>query len=62
MSGSVREALRGLRRCIREATGEAKWDDYVSDCQAAGSEPMTRREFERRRWEQKECSSHMRCC
>ena len=58
----VREVARGLRRLLREATGEAKWDDYLDQCASAGTEPMARKEFERRRAHQRECSTRARCC
>jgi hypothetical protein len=62
MSGAVRDALRGMHRFLKEATGEAKWDDYLAECLTAGREPMSRRQFELRRAHQRECSSQMRCC
>ena len=34
-------AGRGLRWYVRQATGEAKWDEYVETCRAQGAEPMT---------------------
>lgn len=43
------ERLRGVRRLLREATGESKWDDYLAKCQADGTVPISRREFERHR-------------
>lgn len=43
------ERLRGVRRLVREATGESKWDDYLAKCQADGTVPISRREFERHR-------------
>ncbi len=43
------ESLRGVRRLLREATGEAKWDDYLAKCQADGTVPISRKEFERHR-------------
>lgn len=43
------ESLRGVRRLLREATGESKWDDYLAKCQADGTVPVSRKEFERHR-------------
>lgn len=43
------ETLRGVRRLLREATGESKWDDYLASCQTDGTVPISRREFERHR-------------
>ena len=62
MSAPTRDALRRLRRLLKEATGEAKWDDYLSDCATLGVEPMSRREFELHRSERRECGSRMSCC
>lgn len=62
MSGAVRDALRGMHRFLKEATGEAKWDDYLAECLTAGREPMSRRQFELQRAHQRECSSQVRCC
>ena len=59
----VLERARTLRRHDREHTGEAKWDDYVAECAAFGERPMSRREFERRRDEQREhLPGSGRCC
>ncbi|WP_109509085.1 CstA-like transporter-associated (seleno)protein [Nocardioides speluncae] len=43
------ERLHGLRRLLREATGEAKWDDYLAQCRVDGTVPVSRRAFERHR-------------
>jgi len=53
---------RGVRWYLREATGEARWDEYVDHCRRHGHEPMSRREFERRRSDLKEASPQSRCC
>lgn len=62
MTTGLRDAVRGLRRILREATGEAKWDDYLADCTAAGIEPTTRSVFERHRADRRECGTPTRCC
>ena len=54
--------LTDLRRLLREATGEAKWDDYLAHCREDGVQPMTRRAFERQRSEDREKGSPNRCC
>lgn len=54
--------VRQLRRLLREATGEAKWDEYVARCVDEGAEPMSRRAFERHRAEHKERNPQSRCC
>lgn len=57
------ERLRGVRRLLREATGESKWDDYLAKCQADGTVPVSRREFERRRANLKDHGQGPeRCC
>lgn len=55
-------ALRTAWRLLREATGEAKWDDYVAGCRRAGVVPLSRREFERQRAEAREHAPQSRCC
>ena len=59
---AVLRAGRGLRWYVRQATGEAKWDEYVAACRAEGAEPVSRRAFERHRAEHREGSSQSRCC
>lgn len=59
---SVIEAGRTLRWYVRQLTGEAKWDDYVAECAALGTRPMSRREFERRRDHEREHQPGARCC
>lgn len=61
MSVVVR-AWRGLRWYVREATGEARWDEYVARCAASGSPPMTRRAWERHRADHRERNPQSRCC
>jgi uncharacterized short protein YbdD (DUF466 family) len=53
---------RGVVWYLRQATGEAKWDEYVARCRHEGSEPMSRRAFERHRAEHKENNPQSRCC
>jgi uncharacterized short protein YbdD (DUF466 family) len=56
------ESVRELRTLLRQATGEASWDDYVARCDAEGTTPMSRRDFERHRAEHKERNPQARCC
>jgi uncharacterized short protein YbdD (DUF466 family) len=56
------EKLRGVRRLVREATGEAKWDDYLATCWNEDTVPVSRREFERRRTDHHEGHGPERCC
>ncbi len=62
MREAVLRAGRGLRWYVRQATGEAKWDAYVDHCRAQGSEPISRREFERHRADHREHHPQSRCC
>lgn len=62
MTSRLREAARGVRWYVRQVTGEAKWDEYVAACADAGTEPMSRREFERHRDHEREASARGRCC
>lgn len=55
-------AHEGLVWYLKEATGEAKWDEYLEACRSEGSKPMSRREFERHRAEHKERNPQSRCC
>lgn len=59
---TVQRAVAGLRWYLREATGEARWDEYLAACAATGQEPLSRREFERHRDEHRERAGRSRCC
>jgi uncharacterized short protein YbdD (DUF466 family) len=59
----VLEVARKLRWYVREFTGEARWDDYVAECADFGEQPMSRREFERLRDDEREhLPGDGRCC
>lgn len=58
----VRRAVGGVRWYLREATGEARWDAYLERCRLEGREPLSRREWERHRADQREHLQHGRCC
>lgn len=62
MTGAAQDTLRRLGRLLKEATGEAKWDDYLAECRSTGATPMSRKEFELHRAHQQECRPGMRCC
>jgi len=62
MRDAVLRASRGLRWYVRQATGEAKWDEYVDGCRARGDVPMSRRDFERHRADHRESTPQSRCC
>jgi hypothetical protein len=55
-------AVREVRSLLRQATGEAKWDDYLVRCRLEGVQPMSRSEFERHRADHKERHPQTRCC
>jgi uncharacterized short protein YbdD (DUF466 family) len=55
-------AHRGVLWYLKQATGEAKWDEYVERCAREGTAPMSRRDFERHRAEHKERAPQSRCC
>lgn len=59
---AVRRAADGFVRYLKQATGEAKWDDYLKACAEDGVQPMTRRAFERHRDEVREHNPSSRCC
>ena len=62
MRDALLEAGRSVRWYLRQFTGEAKWDEYVAHCRTHGEEPMSRREFERRRADHQERNPQSRCC
>ena len=62
MRAAALKAGRGIRWYLKQATGEAKWDEYLERCRSEDAEPMSRRDFERHRAEHKENSPQSRCC
>ena len=62
----MKEALlrtgRAVRWYVRQATGEAKWDEYVDRCRTQGVDPVSRRQFERHRSDHRENDARSRCC
>jgi uncharacterized short protein YbdD (DUF466 family) len=62
MMQSLSQAGRGVLWYLKQATGEAKWDEYVERCLRDGTAPMSRREFERHRADHKEHTPQSRCC
>ena len=62
MIASLVRAQRGVVWYLKQATGEAKWDEYVDRCERSGATPMSRREFERHRADHKEHNPQGRCC
>lgn len=58
----LRRAASALRWYARELSGEARWDDYLAACARSGTEPVSRREFERSRDAHREHATQGRCC
>ncbi len=58
----MKTRLAGLRRLVREFTGEARWDSYLQQCARDSVEPASRRQFERHRAEQVAHAPMARCC
>lgn len=61
---TVREALAGVRWYLREVSGESGYDRYVEHMRRdhPGQPVMARREFERRRQDEREANPRARCC
>lgn len=47
---------------VRQVSGEARWEQYVDRCRAAGETPVSRREFEWRRSDHRDTHPEGRCC
>ena len=62
MRTAVLRAGHGIRWYLKQATGEAKWDEYLERCRNEEVEPMSRRDFERHRAEHQENHPQARCC
>ncbi len=62
MKATALRAGRGLRWYLRQVTGEAKWDEYLDECREQHAQPMSRREFERRRAHHREAHPRASCC
>ena len=62
MRTAVLKAGRGILWYVKQATGEAKWEEYLDRCRREGLEPMSRRDYERHRAEHKESNPQSRCC
>ena len=62
MRAAALRACRGVLWYLKQATGEAKWDEYLSQCASDQVEPMSRRQFERHRAEHADRNPQARCC
>jgi uncharacterized short protein YbdD (DUF466 family) len=62
--GSVRRWARAVHWYLRELVGETEYDRYLERHAAVhpGQCVLSRREFERSRWEQKARTPGNRCC
>jgi uncharacterized short protein YbdD (DUF466 family) len=59
------QVLSGMRWYLREVSGEADYDRYLvrhAQLHGPGATTISRREFERRRWEGRASSPGSRCC
>ncbi len=62
MRAAIVKAGQGIHWYLKASTGEAKWDEYLDRCRSDGTEPMSRRDFERHRAEHQENNPQTRCC
>ncbi|CAN5271690.1 hypothetical protein BH18ACT9_BH18ACT9_03530 [soil metagenome] len=62
MRATLLRAGRGLQWYLRQASGEAKWDEYLERCRRTSVQPMSRRAFERQRADHREHTPQSRCC
>jgi uncharacterized short protein YbdD (DUF466 family) len=62
MKELVARTGRGLYWYLKQASGEAKWDEYLEHCRRNEHDPMPRGEFERQRSDAKEAAATSRCC
>ena len=61
---TVKEVMAGVRWYLREVTGESGYDRYVEHMRRdhADQPVMSRRDFERRRQDQRDENPRARCC
>jgi len=61
---TAKQVFSGVRWYLREVSGESGYDRYVEHMRRdhAGQPVMSRRDFERRRQDQREESPRARCC
>lgn len=62
MRSALAQVQQGVRWYLKQATGEAKWDEYLDRCAREGVEPMSRKEYERHRSDHRERNPQSRCC
>ena len=61
---TARELLAGVRWYLREVSGESAYDRYVAHMRREHVDQpvMTRREYERRRQDERDARPRTRCC
>jgi uncharacterized short protein YbdD (DUF466 family) len=60
---AVRRSARWLRWYLKEVSGESAYDRYLAHARAEHPDAMlSRREFERRRMDQRDERPESRCC
>jgi uncharacterized short protein YbdD (DUF466 family) len=59
---AVARAVRGVHWYLKELAGEGAWDRYLEHCAEHGHPPVSRREFERRRADEREANPVTSCC
>ena len=59
---AVARAVRGVHWSLKELAGEGAWDRYLQHCAEHGHPPVSRREFERRRADEREANPVTSCC
>jgi uncharacterized short protein YbdD (DUF466 family) len=64
MTLSLRDAYSGVRWYLREVSGESAYDRYVEHMRSDHPDQpvMTRRDYERRRMDQRDENPRARCC
>jgi uncharacterized short protein YbdD (DUF466 family) len=64
VSPGIRRSIRWLRWYLREVSGESGYDRYVAHARAEHRDApvLSRREFERRRMDQRDERPQSRCC
>ena len=58
----MRRFVSGLRTYLRQVSGEERFAAYVDRCRAEGTEPMSRRDYERHRSDHRDANPQGRCC
>lgn len=54
--------VAGLRAYLRDVSGETRFEAYVDRCRDEGTQPLSRRDYERRRSDHRDTHPDGRCC